>query len=72
MYIGQTNDVKKRLDRHNRGEVKATRNRRPFKLLTFKEFETRKEAVRMEKYIKSLKGGNEFKKLLHQWGVAKW
>ncbi len=72
LYIGQTNDIKNRIKRHNRGEVRATRNRRPLKLITYKDFESRKEAMKMEKYLKSLKGGNEFKKIMKQWGVAKW
>ena len=71
LYIGQTNDVFRRLERHNTGQIRATRYRKPFIILCYKEFETRKESMQMEKYLKSLKGGNEFKKILQQWGVAK-
>lgn len=71
-YIGQTNNVEERVKRHERGEVISTRDRRPLKLLCFKECNDRKEAMRLEKYLKSLKGGNEFKKVLSHWGVAKW
>ncbi|MFH1284097.1 MAG: GIY-YIG nuclease family protein [Candidatus Peregrinibacteria bacterium] len=71
LYIGQTNDIEDRIVRHNKGEVTATKNRRPLKLLAMKSFETRAEAIKMERYLKSLKGGNEFKKILNQWGVAK-
>jgi len=72
LYIGQTNNVEERLKMHNLGRVIATRNRRPFKLLVTKEFSTRKEAMKTERYLKKLKGGNEFKKILKLWGVAKW
>jgi putative endonuclease len=72
LYIGQTNDINNRLERHNKGEVVATRNRRPLKMLVCKEFGTRKEAMVTEKYLKKLKGGNEFKKIVNQWGIAKW
>ncbi len=72
LYIGQTNNIEDRIDRHNRGEVSSTKSRRPLKLLASKEFKTRAEAMKMEKYLKSLKGGNEFKKFINCWGVAKW
>ncbi len=72
-YIGQTNNVEKRLHRHNAGTVKATRNRRPFEVIYTEEYKSREQAMKREKYIKSLKGGNEFKKILSMhWGVAKW
>ena len=32
-------------------------------LIVYKEFKTRAEAMSIEKYLKSLKGGNEFKKI---------
>ena len=71
MYIGQTNNVEERLKMHNLGRVIATRNRRPFKLLGYNEYGTRKEAMETERYLKKLKGGNEFKKILTRWGIAK-
>lgn len=71
LYIGQTNNLEDRIRRHNEGRVKITRNRRPFTLLVSKKFESRSEAVNVERYLKSLKGGNEFKKVLNHWGVAK-
>ena len=72
-YIGQTNNVESRLKRHNGGEVKATRNRRPFELIYTEEYKSREQVMKREKYIKSLKGGNEFKKIISiRWGVAKW
>ena len=54
-YIGQTNSVDERLKRHNKGYSKSTSTKRPWKLVFKKEFESRSEAVKMEKYLKSLK-----------------
>lgn len=71
LYIGQTNNLTERLKRHNEGYVKATKSRRPFELLVQKSFNTRSEAIEMESYLKSLKGGNEFKRVLQNWGLAK-
>ncbi len=70
LYIGQTQDLQKRLFRHNQGMVEITRNRRPFTLIASQSYETRAEAMKMEKYLKRLKGGNEFKKILTRWGVV--
>ena len=59
-YIGYTNDIKTRLEFHNNGLNPSTKNRRPLKLLCFKNFVTRLEAMRYEKYLKKLKGGEQF------------
>ena len=72
LYIGQTNNLAERLERHNNGFVKATKNRRPLELFLHKGFETRAEAMKEEKYLKSLKGGVKFTEVIKQWGLAKW
>ena len=72
LYIGQTHNVELRIKMHNAGRVKATRNRRPMTLLIHKDYQTRAEAMKMEKYLKNLKGGNEFQKIMTHWGFAKW
>jgi putative endonuclease len=60
-YIGQTNNLTNRLLRHNNGEVVATRNRKPFILVYKENYENRVEAMKREKYLKSLKGNLERK-----------
>ena len=47
--------MEERLERHNKGYGKSTSSKRPWKLLFAKEFERRSEAMKMEKYLKSLK-----------------
>ena len=64
LYIGQTNNLQDRLRRHNSGEIKSTRNRRPLRIIYSEEYKTRAESLRREKYLKKLKGGNEFKKII--------
>lgn len=51
-YIGQTNDVKKRLTLHNQGNVLSTKARKPFMLIGYKEFKTRNEARWYEYEVK--------------------
>ena len=46
LYIGYTNNLKKRLREHARGEVKSTKNRRPFTLIHYEYFINREDAPR--------------------------
>ena len=63
-YIGQTGDLDKRLNMHNKGQVRSTRNRIPFILIKSEIFSTRSEVRKRENYLKKLKGGNEFRKII--------
>jgi len=55
LYIGQTNNVNERIQRHNDGRVNATRNRRPLELIHKEIYNSRTDAMKREKYLKSLK-----------------
>jgi putative endonuclease len=54
-YIGQSNDVSKRLITHNSGHNKSTKSRIPWHLLFSIEMESRSQAMKLEKKIKSWK-----------------
>jgi putative endonuclease len=64
-YTGQTEDLERRLKEHNNGNGlgRSTKNGRPWKLLYFEEFETRREAMRREKYLKSGAGRDELNRI---------
>jgi len=62
-YIGSSSNVKKRLEFHNSGLQRSTRNRVPFVLVFQEEFPDKKQALKREKQIKAFKGGEAFKKL---------
>ena len=55
LYIGQTNNLEDRIKRHNKGEVAATKNRRPLELIYSEIYNSRSEAMKRERYLKSLK-----------------
>ena len=55
-YYGSCEDLNNRLEQHNKGKVRYTKGRRPWKLHYFEEFATRAEAVRREKSFKSIDG----------------
>ena len=64
LYKGFTTDVGKRIKAHNRGEVKSTKHRRPFKLIHQEGYQSRSEALKREKFLKSFKGGKTLKNIL--------
>ena len=64
-YIGETADVAARLLFHNAGRQRSTKNRIPFIIILVEKFETREDALKREKQIKSWKGGNAFKQLIN-------
>jgi len=61
-YIGQTNNLKKRIEEHNSGQSKYTSLTRPFKLIHSEEFDNRTDAVRRELFLKSGQGREWIKK----------
>ena len=67
-YIGSTNNIEKRLIRHNSGQVISTKRYKAWKLVYLEEFDTLREARSRETRIKSYKAGEAFKKLIRQNG----
>ena len=64
-YIGITKlPVALRLRRHNKGDVIATKQGRPWHVLLTESYGSYAEARVREKQIKSWHGGNAFKKLV--------
>lgn len=63
-YIGQTECLDGRIEKHNKGQVISTQSRRPFTLVKSEAVATRGEARKRENYLKKLKGGNEFRKII--------
>lgn len=54
-YIGITKSLENRLYRHNQGMVLSTKHKKPFILIHSEWYNTRSEAYKREKYLKSLK-----------------
>jgi len=55
-YIGQTNNLERRLREHNEGLTKSIKFQLPFAVEFTEEYSTRVEAVRREKFLKSGQG----------------
>lgn len=66
LYIGRTNDLVRRLQEHNSGQVQSTKVRRPMVLLKSIEVLTESESVVLEK---ELKKGYKREELKREFGL---
>ena len=60
-YYGYTSDLQNRLIRHNEGMVKSSKANRPWDIHYVETFETKTEALKREKFFKSIDGYNWLK-----------
>jgi len=58
-YTGHTENLDRRLEEHNRGKTKVIARGIPWIVIYNKEFDTRSEAMRHEKFIKK-RGAKRF------------
>ncbi len=56
MYTGYTKNLKLRFERHNKGLIPSTKERRPLKLIYFEVCLNQQDATRREKYLKTFYG----------------
>ena len=52
LYIGYTNDLRKRLKEHNSGLVGATKSRRPLHLVYYEAYISKQDATKREHNLK--------------------
>lgn len=52
LYIGYTNDLKRRFSEHNRGLNISTKNRAPFELVYYEAYKIQEDATKREKNLK--------------------
>jgi putative endonuclease len=63
-YKGLTENIKRRVSEHNSGKNKSTKPYRPWELVFSEQFETRVEARKYEKWLKSGVGREFLKRIL--------
>jgi putative endonuclease len=61
-YYGYTTNLVHRLTFHNQGKNTSTRNRGPWKFIFTKEFNSKKEALDFEKYLKAARNKEYIKR----------
>lgn len=64
IYVGSTNDLKRRFQSHQNGDVVSTKKNIPAKLVSYVAVETERHARELEKYFKSGSGKAFAKKRL--------
>ena len=64
LYIGYTTNLEIRLTLHAKGQVFATKNRLPVKLIHYEYFINESDAKAREKFLKSGYGRKQFKEIL--------
>lgn len=53
LYIGQTSNLKRRLNDHNKGKSKHTSKNKPYKIIFYLAFGNESDFKRFERYLKS-------------------
>jgi len=56
LYTGFAKDLEKRLKRHNKGLVKATKYRKPLKLIYYEACLNKRDSLKREIYLKTAWG----------------
>jgi len=64
LYIGFTDDINIRIKAHNRGDVDATRYRRPLGLIYYEAYLDKRDAQGRERFLKSGSGHRFLRKQL--------
>ena len=65
-YVGLTEDVSKRLKKHNERKVRSTKAYAPYKLLYVEEYNDRKDARKREIFLKTGQGRDSIKNILSE------
>ena len=63
-YTGYTNNLERRLCEHNNGQTKYTKIAGPFELIYKETYNTRLEASKRERFLKTGKGREILKQIL--------
>ncbi len=66
-YIGQTENLQRRLREHNEGRNHATKHDTQWKLLYAESYQTRRDAMKRERWLKSGAGRDWLRKNIAGW-----
>ena len=69
-YVGQCDDLDKRMSKHSEGMSKYTNSKRPLRLRYFEVFNSRYEALIREKQIKKMKSRKYIEVLITNWSCS--
>jgi len=64
LYVGYTNNLRRRFEEHNSGKIDVTKYRRPFKIIYYEAYLNQQDATSREKYFKTGWGRTYLKRIL--------
>lgn len=64
LYVGSTNDLRKRFELHNSGQVPSTKHRRPLNIIYYESCLVKHDALIRENYLKTAWGKRYIKNRL--------
>ena len=64
-YVGSTNNIARRLERHNRGKVLSTKSETPWEMIYSEKFDTLSKARKRELQIKNWKSRSAIERLMY-------
>ena len=64
LYTGYSPDLKKRIEKHQKGFVRSTKSRLPIRLIYYEAFIEEKDAKQRELYLKGGNGKKEIEVML--------
>ena len=67
LYIGYTEDLRKRFKEHNQGLNFSTKSYRPWQLIHYEAYLNEQDAKRREKYLKTSQGSRLLKRMLKEY-----
>lgn len=67
IYVGSTSDLRQRFKSHNNGENLSTKGYKPFKLIFYEAYLSKKDALRREAYFKTTKGKTTLRTMLKEY-----
>lgn len=66
LYVGRTEDLKKRISKHKSGKAWTTKRMLPIKLVFYEAFLDKEDAIRRERYFKTSKGKSSLKQIIRE------
>ena len=66
IYIGFTENLKRRFKEHNNKEELSTKHYSPFNLIHYEAYKNKKDAKRREEYLKTNRGKTTLKTMLKE------
>jgi len=67
LYIGCSDDLRKRLGEHNKGLNRSTKSKKPWKIIHYEAYLRKDDALRREHYLKTSQGSRLLKRMLKEY-----